>query len=211
MPAKCSSVCLVEILETGKVIINIAKAEMGQHVGTALARVVADELREVGDKLAHVDTDPRWGYMVTGGSWSVVTGFNMMSQAGAAGRSVLLEAAATLMGVDASELAARDSVISGGGQSISFADVVRRGDVSRTFSDEELAGMPIKGPDERVLIGTASDAKDIPAKAGGGAVYGLDAELPGMVYATPEFRHAMAARPTVDDSAAKKVPGYLRF
>ena len=33
-----------EIGSDGGVLINIAKAEMGQHVGTALARVIADEL-----------------------------------------------------------------------------------------------------------------------------------------------------------------------
>ena len=57
----------------GHVRVHIAKAEMGQHVGTALARVVADELEADWDKVSivHVDSDPKWGYMVTGGSWSV--------------------------------------------------------------------------------------------------------------------------------------------
>ena len=55
----------------GRVTVNIAKAEMGQHVGTALARILADELECEWDKVSivHVDTDPKWGYMVTGGSW----------------------------------------------------------------------------------------------------------------------------------------------
>ena len=76
-----------EIDGTGAVVVNIAKAEMGQHVGTALARIVADELGADWSRvsLAHVDSDPKWGYMVTGGSWSVHTSFAMLSQAGAAG------------------------------------------------------------------------------------------------------------------------------
>ena len=89
-----------EMDSAGQVVVNIAKAEMGQHVGTALARIVADELGAAWDSvsLAHVDTDPRWGYMVTGGSWSVVTSFEMLSRAGAAGRTVLIDAAAALRG-----------------------------------------------------------------------------------------------------------------
>ncbi len=51
----------------GTVTVSIAKAEMGQHVGTALARIVADELEADWEKvrLDYVDTDPKWGLMVT--------------------------------------------------------------------------------------------------------------------------------------------------
>ena len=62
---------------SGTVTVNIIRAEMGQHVGTALARIVADELeadwRKV--KIVTVDSDPKWGIMVTGGSWSVWQSF----------------------------------------------------------------------------------------------------------------------------------------
>jgi isoquinoline 1-oxidoreductase subunit beta len=58
---------------SGTVTVNIIRAEMGQHVGTALARIVADELEVDWRKLkiVTVDSDPKWGIMVTGGSWSV--------------------------------------------------------------------------------------------------------------------------------------------
>ena len=201
-----------EVSNKGDIVVNIAKAEMGQHVGTALARIVADELGADWDRvsLAHVDSDPKWGYMVTGGSWSVVTSFAMLSQAGAAGRTVLIDAAAELMGVDASELTAKDSIVSGAGQSMSFADIVSQGDVSRSFTDEELSAMPIKAPADRDLIGESARALDIPAKSGGGAVYGLDTELPEMVYAHPIMaptRYGSTVK-SVDDSAAKGIAGY---
>ena len=78
---------------SGIVTVSIAKAEMGQHVGTALARIVADELEADWEKvrLDYVDTDPKWGLMVTGGSWSVWSSFMPLSQAGAAGRIALIE------------------------------------------------------------------------------------------------------------------------
>ena len=77
-----------DIDRDGMVTVNIIRAEMGQHVGTALARIVADELEAdwASVRLRYVDTDPKWGTMVTGGSWSVWQSFPYLSQAGAAGR-----------------------------------------------------------------------------------------------------------------------------
>jgi isoquinoline 1-oxidoreductase subunit beta len=78
---------------SGIVTVNIIRAEMGQHVGTALARIVAEELEADWDKvrIVTVDSDPKWGLMVTGGSWSVWTGFPLLSRAGVAGRIALIE------------------------------------------------------------------------------------------------------------------------
>lgn len=201
-----------EMDAAGKVLINITKAEMGQHVGTALARIVADELGADWDSvsIAHVDSDPKWGVMVTGGSWSVVTSFEMLSRAGAAGRSVLIDAAAALMGVDASALSAAGGMVSGAGQTMSFAEIVSRGDISRSFSDEEISAMPIKAPAARNLIGKSATALDVPAKSRGDAIYGLDAELPGMVYAHPLMPPTRfgSAVTSIDDSGARSVPGY---
>ncbi|MEM1174678.1 MAG: molybdopterin cofactor-binding domain-containing protein [Pseudomonadota bacterium] len=202
-----------ELSSEGDVTVNIAKAEMGQHVGTALARIVADELGADWSRvsLAHVDSDPKWGYMVTGGSWSVFTSFTMLSQAAAAGRTVLIDAAAALLGVDAATLSAEGGVISGGGESISIAEVVARGDISRTFSDEELAAMPVLAPENRKLIGKETAALDIPAKSRGEAVYGLDAELPNMAYGHPIMAPTRygSVITDIDDTAASDIPGYI--
>src|SRR5262245_18317566 len=56
----------------GIVTVNITRAEMGQHIGTALARILADELEIEWSsvRILAVDTDPKWGVMVTGGSHS---------------------------------------------------------------------------------------------------------------------------------------------
>ena len=164
-----SPVVWFEVDGTGAVQINIAKAEMGQHVGTALARIVAEELGADWSRVSikHVDSDPRWGYMVTGGSWSVVTSFAMLSQAGAAGRTVLVEAGAAMLGVDAASCTAEDGNVVAGDKQISFAEIVASGDVSRTISEEELAAMPIKSAAERRLIGKETAALDIPEKSMG--------------------------------------------
>ncbi len=199
---------------TGAVQINIAKAEMGQHVGTALARIVADELGADWSSVSikHVDSDPKWGYMVTGGSWSVVTSFDMLSQAGAAGRTVLIEAGAALLGVDMATCSAEGGNVICGEQQVSFAEIVATGDVSRVISAEEMAALPNKAASERQLIGREISAIDIPEKTRGATVYGLDVELPDMVYAhplVPPTRYGSSIN-AIDDEQAKSIPGYLR-
>lgn len=209
-----------EIDTSGAIVVHMPKAEMGQHVGTALARIIADELGaswgDISIKLA--DSDPKWGSLVpgaalgdiTGGSWSVFTSFAAVSQGGAAGRTVLLEAGAALMGVSSDTCTAEGGRISAGGQHVSYADIVSTGDISRSFSAEELAAMPIKAPADRTLIGKPARALDIPDKAKGATVYGIDVELPGMVFGlplVPPTRWGSSIN-SVDDSAAKGIPGY---
>ena len=95
---------------SGTVTVNITRAEMGQHVGTALARIVADELEADWSKVrtAVVDWDPKWGSMMTGASWSVWHSFPVLSRAGAAGRIALIEEGAKLLRASPRRCTARD-------------------------------------------------------------------------------------------------------
>lgn len=198
----------------GRIIVNIAEAEMGQHVGTALARIVADELEADWSRveLNHVDSDPKWGLMVTGGSWSVWQNFMPLSRAGAAGRQVLIEEGAKLLGVSPDECRARNSEVLTGGRSISYAEIVQRGDLSRTFSESELEDIPVKPAAERRLIGQEALALDVPGKTNGRAMYGIDATVENMVYARPLIpptRYGSTIQ-AIDDSDAKDIDGYLQ-
>ena len=203
-----------EVDGAGGILVNVAKAEMGQHVGTALARVVADELgADWSDvTIKHVDSDPKWGYMVTGGSWSVFTTFAMLSQAGAAGRIVLRDAGAALLGADPADVTVEDSRVTAGRESVTFAEIVRKGDIGRAFTEEELAALPLKPAAERRFIGKPAKALDVPAKSTGDAVYGIDAELPDMVYAAPLIPPTRYGSTIdgIDDTAAKDIRGYIR-
>src|SRR5499427_9351763 len=197
----------------GIVTVNIARAEMGQHIGTAIARILADELEVEWSnvRILLVDTDPKWGVMSTGGSKSVSLDFPVYSRAGAAGRIALIEAGAKLLGVSPSQCVARQGAVVAANQSISYGEIVKRGEPTRKFTPEELAQLPIKPPSERRLIGKKTDALDIPAKINGTARYGIDAAVTGMVYARPKIpptRNGSVVR-AVDDSAAKRVKGYL--
>ena len=201
----------------GNVTVNIAKAEMGQHIGTPIARILADELECDWEKVSivHVDTDPKWGYMVTGGSWSIFHTYKPMSQAGAAGRMVLIDAGAKLLGVPADSCKAEKGFVISGNKKISYGDIVANGKVDKTFSADELAELPIKPGKKRHLIGVNADYKvlDIPPKTNGTAVYGIDVEVENMLYARPILpptRYGSTVT-NVDDSKAKSLPGYKGY
>src|SRR5262249_4369408 len=197
----------------GIVTVNSTRAEMGQHIGTAIARILADELEVEWSnvRISAVDTDPKRGVMSTGGSKSVWLDFRVYSRAGAAGRIALIEAGAKLLGVSPPQCVARNGAVLAANQSISYGEIVRRGEPTRKFMPEELAKLPIKPASERRLIGKKTDALDIPTKINGTVRYGIDASVAGMVYARPKIpptRYGSVVR-AVDDSAAKRVKGYL--
>ncbi|MEH2480848.1 isoquinoline 1-oxidoreductase beta subunit [Nitrobacteraceae bacterium AZCC 2146] len=209
------------IAPDGLVTVTCGKADMGQHIASTMAQIVAEELgsnwKDMRVQLASNDpkfNDPVLGAQITGGSWSTMMNFDAMSRAGAAGRLALIEAAAGMLGVPASELTVRDSVISHPKlkKSLSFADVVKSGKATKTFTPDELKAVKLKTPDQYTMIGVSVPQIDIPSKTNGTAKYGIDTFLPGMVYGKivmPPVRYGATVK-SVDDSAAKKVPGFIK-
>jgi isoquinoline 1-oxidoreductase subunit beta len=198
----------------GVVTVNIIRAEMGQHVGTALARIVADELEADWSKvkIVIVDSDPKWGLMISGGSWSVWHSFPVLSRSGAAGRIALTEEGAKLLGVSPKICTARNGAIHAGQRSILYGDIVARGDLQRHYTNEELEKIPIKPPAERRFVGKAVQALDIPSKVNGSGRYGIDAAVDGMIYARPKIPPTRYDSKviSIDDSAARSMPGYMK-
>ena len=90
-------------------------------------------------RIVSVDSDPKWGEMMTGGSWSVWQGFPVLSRAGAAGRIALIEEGAKLLGVACTKVHGTQRR-SGWprGRSIPYGDIVARGDLRRTYTPEQL-------------------------------------------------------------------------
>lgn len=195
----------------GKVKVNIMRSEMGQHVGTAIARILADELEADWDdvEIIHVDSDPRWGYMVTGGSWSVSQSWPVYRQAGAAGRTALIEAAAKKWGIAAKDCKAVNGKITSRKGSLSYGELVASG-LTRQFTEEELKSLPLKPNADLTLVGKEVMSLDIANKTDGKTIYGIDARIEGMVYANPILPPTRYGSSVVkfDDSAAKAVKGY---
>ena len=199
---------------SGTVTVNIIRAELGQHVGTALARIVADELEADWSKVKPVlvDTDPKWGLMLTGGSLSVWQSFPILSRAGAAGRVALIEEGAKLLGVNPLSCTARNGAVRANGRSILYGDIVAHGNMRRAFTPEQLRAIPIKASGERRLIGRDTMALDVPSKTNGTGRYGIDAIVEGMVFARPKIPPTRydSKVVSIDDSRAKHLPGYIR-
>ncbi|MGB2740588.1 MAG: molybdopterin cofactor-binding domain-containing protein [Cognaticolwellia sp.] len=204
-----------EINENGVIKVNIARAEMGQHVGTALAKIVAEELGANWNDviIEHVDTDPKWGYMVTGGSWSVFQSYDPLSRAGAAGRIMLIEAGAKALNKAIEDCHAKNGFVVCGDQQISFSALIKTQQFNKTVSAETLKNIPIKSRKQHTIIGTQSQALDIPPKVNGTAVYGIDVEVPGMLYARPVVPPSRYGNKieSVDDSGAKDILGYQGY
>lgn len=212
------------IAPDGIVTVTCGKADMGQHIASTMAQIICEELgaswKDMRVQLASNDpkfNDPVLGAQITGGSWSTMMNFDAMSRAGAAGRIALTEAAASAMGVPPfykDELVVRDSVVSHpkSKKSITFAEIVRSGKASKTFTPEELKAIKLKTPDQYTMIGVSVPQIDIPSKTNGTAKYGIDAMLPGMLYGkivTPPVRYGATVK-TLDDSEARKVPGFVK-
>ena len=209
------------IAPDGIVTVTCGKADMGQHIASTMAQIIAEELgsnwKDMRVQLASNDpkfNDPVLGAQITGGSWSTMMNYDAMSRAGAAGRMALTEAAAASMGVPASELVVRDSVVSHpkSKKSMTFAEIVKSGKATKTFTPDELKAIKLKTADQYTMIGVSVPQLDIPSKTNGTAKYGIDVMLPGMVYGKvvmPPVRYGATVK-SVDDSAAKKVPGFIK-
>jgi CO/xanthine dehydrogenase Mo-binding subunit len=209
------------IAPDGIVTITCGKADMGQHIASTMAQIICEELganwKDMRIQLASNDpkfNDPVLGAQITGGSWSTMMNFDAMSRAGAAGRIALTEAAAAAMGAPAGDLVVRDSTITNpkSKKSMTFAEIVKSGKATKTFTPDELKAIKLKSPDQYTMIGVSVPQLDIPSKTNGTAKYGIDVMLPGMVYGavvTPPVRYGATVK-SVDDSAAKKVPGFIK-
>lgn len=209
------------IAPDGIVTVTCGKADMGQHIASTMAQIIAEELgsswKDMRVQLASNDprfNDPVLGAQITGGSWSTMMNYDAMSRAGAAGRMALTEAAAASMGVPASELTVRESTVTHAKskKTMSFADIVKSGKATKTFTPDELKAIKLKTPDQYTMIGVSVPQLDIPSKTNGTAKYGIDVMLPGMVYGKivmPPVRYGATVK-SVDDSAAKKVPGFIK-
>ncbi|PYX03180.1 MAG: twin-arginine translocation pathway signal protein [Acidobacteria bacterium] len=168
----------------GAVYIVAHRSEMGTVIRTTLPMVVADEL-DADWKRVKIDQaigDPRYGDQNTDGSHSVRSFFDVMRQAGATARLMLILAAAQKWGVPASECASKLPI--------------------------PTSGIRIKAPDQWRYIGKGMTSYDLTELCTGRAIYGEDVRVNGMVYASIEHPPVIGGKVTsVDDSEALKVTG----
>ncbi|MGH6981349.1 MAG: molybdopterin cofactor-binding domain-containing protein, partial [Stellaceae bacterium] len=202
---------------TGIVTLHVLKAEVGQHIGTAFAMLIAEELgvdwRDM--RIDYPDPARDFGISITAGSWSVAANYDDLRRWGAAGRGAMIEAAAKQLGVPRGECTAEHGAVlhPPTGKRVSFGELVAAGAVFRTFDVTDLDAVTLKSDKALRLIGTSPPALDIPAKTVGTARFGIDGFVPNLLYAKiarPPLRVGCTPR-SIDDSAARQIPGYRRF
>jgi len=203
----------VQIDRNGHVTLVMPKVEMGQGVYTSIPMLIAEEL-EVPLSSVTLDHappdeklffDPLLRAQMTGGSTSIRYAWEPLRRAGATARTLLVAAAAAQWKVDPASCRAEGGVVvhAPSGRSASYGKLVDAAAKLPVPSDVVL-----KQPEAFKLIGTRVKRLDSPEKVDGTAQFGLDARVPGMLYAVivncPVFGGTVA---TVDDTAAKKIQG----
>lgn len=177
----------LELTTDNNVYFTLARVEMGQGTYTGLTTLVAEELEvepaSITPKFAPVAPEyrnPLYKLQLTGGSTSLATSWEPLRQAGAHAREMLILAAAKVWGVDHRECTAMDGQVRhpNGVDALAYGKLVQlaSGEVVR----HEVA---LKPPSQWRYIGRDRGRLDAEAKSTGTAEYGIDVELPDMVYA----------------------------
>jgi len=205
----------------GKTTIHIVKAEMGQHIGTGLAQVIAEEL-EVDWKDVRLDTPLEsvenfavYGLAYTVNSGSITTEFDRLARAGAAGRIALIEAGAKVLKAGAGNCYAQNSRVfdKASGRSVTYGEILQKVTIDRKFSyPGDFRKIALKKRGDYKIVGKSLPSLDVPAKTNGKAKYGIDVFLPNMAYGAlviPRTRYASNVV-SIDDSEARKIPGFIK-
>ena len=186
--------------------------EMGQGGHTALPMILMEELGGDWKRLkvedapaAAIFNNPVFGVQMTVGSFSVRGWYTELRRTGAAGREMLVSAAAQQWGVPAAECAAANSVITHApsGRTCTF------GSVAAAAAALPVPAQPLLKSGRFSLIGTSPLRLDISDKVDGTARYGIDVKLPGMLYGAVKTCPTLGGKlKSFDDSKAKATPGF---
>lgn len=190
--------------------------EMGQGTYTGLATILADELdadwKHVRVEGSAADAkrynNTFWGpTQGTGGSTAMANSWDQMRKAGAAGRAMLVSAAAKRWKVGAADIVVRDGIVShaASGRKASF------GELALDAANETVpTDIKLKDPKDFRLIGKQAKRKDSAAKVNGTAQFTQDVFLPGMLVAVVAHPPMFGATvKSFDATKAKTIKGVV--
>ncbi len=173
-----------------RVVLRMARAEMGQGTRTGLAQMIAEELHCDWSKISTEYVTPgqslarnrAWGAFLTAGSQGIRQSQDYVRRGGAAARIMLIEAAAAQWGVAPDQCTAKDSVITHAptGRTLRYGALAAA--ASRLTPPNPV---PLKEPRDWTVIGQSLPRLDTADKTTGKQVYGMDLKMPGMLVAVP--------------------------
>lgn len=199
------------IIDTaGNITLVNPRPDMGQGSTQAVPSLLAEELEVSLEKVLIVQSDGsgKYGSQTAGGSSSVRELWMPIRKAGAAAREMLTTTAAKRWNVPVSECVAEDGKIvhKASGKSLTY------GELADDASKLEIPKEPkLKDSKDFKIIGKYNKRLDVPERVNGKAVYGIDVDVPGMVYASILHSPIIHAKITsIDDKETKKVKGVLQ-
>ncbi|WAC12929.1 xanthine dehydrogenase family protein molybdopterin-binding subunit [Dyadobacter pollutisoli] len=200
------------IIDTaGNITLVNPRPDMGQGSTQAVPSLLAEELEVSLEKVLIVQSDGmgKYGSQTSGGSSSVRELWMPIRKAGAAAREMLTSAAAKKWNVQVSECTAEDGKIlhKATGKSLTY------GELADDASKLEIPKDPkLKEAKDFKIIGKYNKRLDVPERVNGKAVYGIDVDIEGMVYASILHSPAIHGKVvSIDDSEAKKIKGVLQI
>jgi isoquinoline 1-oxidoreductase beta subunit len=207
----------IRIDVTGHTTLVMPQVEMGQGIYTAVAMILAEELDadfssivlEHAPANEKLYANPAFGIQATGGSTSLRAFWKPLRAAGASARAMLVQAAAQQWQVEPASCTTSNGEVAHApsGRKLSYGALA-----ASAGSQMPPKDVPLKDPKDFALIGKPLKRFDTPDKVNGKTIYGIDAILPGMKFATlaacPVFGGKVGK---VDDSAARKIPGVQKI
>jgi isoquinoline 1-oxidoreductase subunit beta len=202
----------VVIQPDDKVVIRIARSEMGQGTLTGLAQLVAEELECDWNKVTWEYPTPGenlkrnrvWKNFSTGGSRGIRESNQYVREGGAMAREMLVAAAAAQWKVPASECSAANSVITHkSGKKLTYGAVA-----AAAAQLEPPKEVKLKDPKDWKIAGKPVKRLDTLDKVTGKQMYGIDYTMPGMLVATVRACPVIGGKlKSFDASKVEKMPG----
>ncbi len=193
----------------GTVVIVAHRSEMGTGIRSVLPTVLADELDAdwARVKIEQAIGDKKYGSQNTDGSCSIRDFYDAMREAGASARLMLERAAAEQWGVPAAECKVQNHYVvhAGSGRKLGYGELAAAAAKQPVPKKEELK---FKSTEDYRYIGKPTPTVDLDDICAGRGIFGIDATMPGMVYASiarsPVFGGKLKS---FDDQEARKVRG----